>query len=267
MPARSGDERPEPGPSGATMATLSKLFAGMSSSARLGDQRAVEGACQASLLLLRGGEDEGDAPGPGQVLAALIPFLEELPPTALGPVAVLVHELCRRGAPAKRREQATRGLWDRSPEVLGTQGSDRYWRGVGELLTGQPKLRRTLQPSRALCASTQDSERLFSALLRAPQTMKLLVLHPELVGGFHVSAQGVLDVAQLQVLLAGILVGDPVDGLLPGDRPSEAALRACGSGVLPLQPPTASANWNIMRPHQASISARQQETQSPLLTR
>ncbi|MFJ4680309.1 hypothetical protein [Kitasatospora sp. NPDC088783] len=58
----------------------------------------------------------------------------------------------------------------------------------------------------------------------------LVVLHPGTGNGYRLTMSGVGDNFQLYTLLADVLIGDPADGLLPGERPDPAWVDAALTG-------------------------------------
>ena len=246
------------------MSTLRLLFDGMVASAQQGDWATVDGACRAALLLLAPSGEENTAT-PAQALSALRPVLPVLPAEGVGAPASLVRELARRGAPRRTVRLAVKELWGRAMEVADTRPEeDRYWMALGGLVAGDKELRAELGASKEarLLFDREGGEglRLFAQMLRAPDDLVLVVLHPDQGRGYRLRASGVTDLAQLQVLLGGLLIGEEAEGLLPGHRPCEAAIRACGYGVLPLVAPEVVAIWNPLAPAALSSAGLSDES-------
>jgi hypothetical protein len=91
-----------------------------------------------------------------------------------------------------------------------------------------------------------------AGLLRVLDGEPLLVLDRGFDGsgrGFRVTIGGISDNFQLNTLLAGALIGDPAQGLLPGRPPSQVELAAAGTGE-DLQPAGGlRGNWNLVDAH------------------
>ena len=75
----------------------------------------------------------------------------------------------------------------------------------------------------------------------------LLVIHPAARAGFRVVVEGVADVAQLHVLLAERLTGDPSRGFLAGRRPDIEVVEACRK-TLRTEGSVASGRFQFYRP-------------------
>ena len=77
---------------------------------------------------------------------------------------------------------------------------------------------------------------------------ELIVLHPEFQRGYRVKISGIAGNHQLFVFLEDLLIGDPAEGYLPGEKPSALTLQAA-QGV-PMDAPVRHtfiyqfANWD-----------------------
>jgi len=131
------------------------------------------------------------------------------------------------------------------------------WAGLGSmclsliaLLSASPVARRTarshptLLPRLEEIAEVSESEvlqhlRFLIMVIRVLDDEELVVLHPEQRRGYRVRIGGILNLWQLNTLLAGALVGDPAEGWLRGPRLDPrvvAAARDC-----PVDPEAARA--------------------------
>ncbi|MEN3615192.1 hypothetical protein AAH979_37390 [Plantactinospora sp. ZYX-F-223] len=105
------------------------------------------------------------------------------------------------------------------------------------LYLAQRKEVRTALPERARLTPAIDATRehigtahwLYGLLLVVDDT-PLTVLHRPTGRGYRVTISGIGDNFQLHTLLAASLIGDESRGLLPGERPSPAAIAAATDG-------------------------------------
>lgn len=70
-------------------------------------------------------------------------------------------------------------------------------------------------------------------LLQVLEHEELVVLHPALQRGYRVRISGLADNFQLHTLLADALIGDPIAGWLPGERPDPVVVAAAKDGPCP----------------------------------
>jgi len=122
------------------------------------------------------------------------------------------------------------------------------WAGLGSmclsligLLSASPAARRaarshpTLLPRLEEIAEVSESEvlqhlRFLIMVVRVLDGEELVVLHPEQRRGYRVRIGGILNLCQLNTLLAGALVGDPAEGWLRGRRPDPRVVAAARDG-------------------------------------
>ena len=86
-----------------------------------------------------------------------------------------------------------------------------------------------------------------AGILKMPEEEIWLVIHPTARAGFRVAIEGVADVAQLHILLAEQLSGDPARGYLAGRRPHSDVLDACKLSV-PTEGVLATSRFQFYRP-------------------
>lgn len=105
------------------------------------------------------------------------------------------------------------------------------------LYLSQRKDVRTMPPerSRLIAAIEPMRERIGIAnwlygLLQVLDDEPLIVLHRASGRGFRVTISGIGDNFQLHTLLAAALIGDEAQGMLPGERPSDAEIAAASDG-------------------------------------
>jgi hypothetical protein len=78
------------------------------------------------------------------------------------------------------------------------------------------------------------------ALAAALDDEPLIVIDPRTRRGYALTMSGIGDNAQLHILLADRLIGDPGQGLLPGDRPARSWVKAATDGDPHLGPADAA---------------------------
>src|SRR5205814_5151720 len=71
----------------------------------------------------------------------------------------------------------------------------------------------------AVLAEHRDELDWIVGLLKVVDGDRLVVLHRESRQGYLLTTSGVSDNFQLHTLLAGVLIGEPATGLIPGERP------------------------------------------------
>ena len=86
-----------------------------------------------------------------------------------------------------------------------------------------------------------------AGILGMPEEEIWLVIHPAARAGFRVALEGVADIAQLHILLAEQLSGDPARGYLAGRRPHFDVLDACQLSV-PTEGVVATSRFQFYRP-------------------
>ena len=114
--------------------------------------------------------------------------------------------------------------WERLPDLLDDALA---------LLAESLDIRRMARAVPGLRAAAQSVPQAaeMAGVLAMPEEEVWLVIHPAARAGYRVVLEGVADVAQLHVLLADALVGDPGRGYLSGRRPAEDVLDACRDTV------------------------------------
>ena len=180
---------------------------------------------------------------------------------ALVRVAELLGECRKMEARATRHDRR----WGVPALFFSDPAAEREWRAsqapkpvfpqpyLGSLAQARPKLAAAwsrlpdlLDDALALLADSIDVRRMARAIpglrdaaravpqaaelagvLAMPEEEVWLVIHPAARAGYRVTLDGVADIAQLHVLLADALTGDPGDGYLSGRRPGDVALDAC----------------------------------------
>ena len=110
--------------------------------------------------------------------------------------------------------------WDRLPDLLDDALA---------LLADSIDVRRMARAVRGLriAAKAVPQAAELAGVLAMPEEEVWLVIHPAARSGYRVTLEGVADIAQLHVILADALTGDPADGYLSGRRPTGEALDAC----------------------------------------
>jgi hypothetical protein len=83
--------------------------------------------------------------------------------------------------------------------------------------------------------------------LSVADDVTVVAIVPAQCAGFRLRVRGLADVAQLHVLLATAITGNPAKGLLPGTRPEPGVVTAYTDGD-PLEPPIARAKFQFYRP-------------------
>lgn len=83
-------------------------------------------------------------------------------------------------------------------------------------------------------------------LLAVADDVTVLAIVPAKSAGFRLRVRGIADVAQLHVLLADAITGNPAKGFLPGRRPDPSVLTAYREGD-PLEPPIAQSRFQFYR--------------------
>lgn len=113
-----------------------------------------------------------------------------------------------------------RDAWDRLPDLL-----DDALSLCGESIDVRRMARAVPGLREAANAVPQAAE--LAGILGLIEEEVWLVIHPAARAGFRVVVEGVADVAQLHVLLAERLTGDPSRGFLAGRRPDSEVVEAC----------------------------------------
>lgn len=130
--------------------------------------------------------------------------------------------------------------WDRLPDLL-----DDALSLLAESLDVRRMARAILGFQEAALAVPQAHE--LAGILGMPEEEIWLVIHPTARAGFRVALEGVADIAQLHVLLAEQLSGDPARGYLAGRRPHFDVLDACQLSV-PTEGVVATSRFQFYRP-------------------
>ncbi len=109
--------------------------------------------------------------------------------------------------------------WDRLPglldDALALMGESQDVRRMARAVPGLREAARSVPQAGEL-----------AGILGMPEEEVWLIVHPAARAGYRVALEGVADIAQLHVLLADRLTGDPCRGLLAGSRPAFDAVDA-----------------------------------------
>jgi len=132
------------------------------------------------------------------------------------------------------------GAWERLPDLL-----DDAFALLSESIDVR-RMARAMPGLRAAAESVPQAGEL-AAILALPEEEVWLVIHPAARAGFRVTLEGVADVAQLHVLLADRITGDPARGYLAGARPHAASLGASRDSS-PSRGVVATARFQFYRP-------------------
>ena len=130
--------------------------------------------------------------------------------------------------------------WDRLPDLLDDALSH---------LAESIDVRRMARAVPGLCDAALGVPQVgeLAGILGLREEEVWLVIHPAARAGFRVVLEGVADVAQLHVLLADRLTGDPSRGYLAGRRPNADALAAC-QDTAPNEGVVATGRFQFYRP-------------------
>jgi hypothetical protein len=157
-------------------------------------------------------------------------------------LAIPLAAACHRAAEAagEELEVGTSVIEVYGPQVMGGMVENaRAWAALDfmgpaavALLAASAEARRIAWQDRALVegarqlAPDHEWARYIADLAQVLDGEELLVLHPGLRRGYRVRISGIADNFQLHTLLADALIGDPLEGLLPGERPDARVVAA-----------------------------------------
>lgn len=213
----------------------------------------------ASLVPLLPGDGGGRAGRVAMLCGALVEWGADPAPAVEPVLAGLRTALLALPEPSDRDADSARDTGGEEPAGdVASQPTDELAAEVlslwvlpaAALLQRSPAARHRVREDADLMArlsspAAEDASWVVDAAL-LPEQERMLVLHPATHRGFWIEVDGVADNFQLHTLLAGALIGDPADGLLPGTAPSADLLRIYADPTAPQEASVARGWFNLV---------------------